>query len=209
MYLLGDGDQWWKIQDHIATPVCLLSFTVTKLINSGRLVSRSKRFYGLVHGWWSIYGKCFPSCVDTYPDKQLVYDRESPRLEPYGSESERQHLAAGTQVEQDTPRAPARTHGIALHASEGQAQHIEHLPSPPQHMIHLPSPPQHMLHPPSPPRYNAPMEDLLGDELPPFPTQAVPPPVSRPLPPVPTHPPAAPDAKVEHKTGEDEDVSMS
>jgi len=56
MYLLGDEDQWWKIQDHIATPVSLLSFGVTKLTSSGRLVSRSERLYGLVHGWWPIYG---------------------------------------------------------------------------------------------------------------------------------------------------------
>ena len=56
MYLLGDEDQWWKIQDHTATPVSLLSFGVTKLISPGRLVSRSKRFYGLVHGWWPIHG---------------------------------------------------------------------------------------------------------------------------------------------------------
>jgi hypothetical protein len=56
MYLLGDEDQWWKIQDHIATPVSLLPCELPKLIPLGRLVSRSKRFYGFVHGWWSIYG---------------------------------------------------------------------------------------------------------------------------------------------------------
>ena len=56
MYLLGDEDQWWKIQDHIATPVSLLSFERAKLISLGRLVSGSKRFYGLVHGWWPIHG---------------------------------------------------------------------------------------------------------------------------------------------------------
>ena len=112
-------------------------------------------------------------------------------------------------MEQDPPRAPARTQDVALHASEGEAQHIEHLPSPPQHMVDLPSPPKHILHPPSPPHCAAPMEDLLGDELPPFPTQAAPPPASRPLPPVPTHPPAAHDPKVEQKKEDDEDVTMS
>jgi len=56
MYLLGDEDQWWKIQDHIATPVSLFPLALTQLISPGRLVSRSERLYGLVHGWWSIYG---------------------------------------------------------------------------------------------------------------------------------------------------------
>jgi hypothetical protein len=56
MYLLGEGDQWWKIQEHIATPVSLLSFEMTKLISLGRLVSGSKRLYRLVYGWWAIYG---------------------------------------------------------------------------------------------------------------------------------------------------------
>jgi len=56
MYLLGDEDQWWKIQDHIATPVNSFPIAATELIVLGRLVSRGKRFYGIVHGWWSIHG---------------------------------------------------------------------------------------------------------------------------------------------------------
>jgi hypothetical protein len=41
MYLLGTGDQWWKIQDHEATPVSRLETCTRKSIaDEFRLISR-------------------------------------------------------------------------------------------------------------------------------------------------------------------------
>ena len=91
--------------------------------------------------------------------------------------------------EHPTPRPPARNehHGLALHSSDGQAEHIEHL---------------------SPHTREAAttLADLMGDGIPRPVSHA---PVPRPLPPVPNHPPPASTTAVPKKEEADEDVTMS
>jgi hypothetical protein len=91
--------------------------------------------------------------------------------------------------EQLTPRPPARNeaHGVALHSSDGQAEHVEHM---------------------SPHTREAAttLADLMNDEIPKPISHA---PVPRPLPPVPSQPPPPFATPVAKKEEADEDITMS
>jgi hypothetical protein len=126
MYLLCDGPddtkQWWKIKEHEATKVSTDKLWDDRSANAtGGMGGCRGRCHGYIHGWRTLL--CRPFCPEVLGQPancQLIYDRESPRVEPYGAA-----LPKATQEQPKTAVPASQASSVTLHASDSGVQHIK------------------------------------------------------------------------------------